>query len=206
EAIPRSKWTSRIFWNEFCMAAGKRQASKRTIAGAGHDVTLAGQRINHLSPSRLDTRHGALDFSRRTLIMGVLNLTPDSFYDGGRRNDPDRAIADGIAMAAAGADIVDIGGESTRPGAAPVSVAEELERVLPIIKGMRRTVEVPISIDTYKSAVARAALAAGADIVNDISALRFDADMVGLVAREQVPIVLMHMQGTPRTMQAAPQY
>ena len=138
--------------------------------------------------------------------MGVLNITPDSFYDGGRRNDPDRAIADGIAMAAAGADIVDIGGESTRPGAAPVSVADELERVLPIIKGMRRTVEVPISIDTYKSAVARAALAAGADIVNDISALRFDTDMAGLVARERVPIVLMHMQGTPRTMQAAPQY
>jgi dihydropteroate synthase len=138
--------------------------------------------------------------------MGVLNLTPDSFYDGGRRNDPDRAIADGIAMAAAGADIVDIGGESTRPGAAPVSVADELERVLPVIKGMRRTVEVPISIDTYKSAVARAALSAGADIVNDISALRFDTDMAGLVARERVPIVLMHMQGTPRTMQAAPQY
>jgi dihydropteroate synthase len=138
--------------------------------------------------------------------MGVLNVTPDSFYDGGRRLDAGRAIADGVAMAASGADIIDIGGESTRPGAAEVSAAEELNRVLPVIRGLRREVARPISIDTYKSAAAQAALDAGADIVNDISALRFDAQMAALVAREKVPVVLMHMQGTPRTMQADPQY
>ena len=109
-------------------------------------------------------------------------------------------------MAAAGADIVDIGGESTRPGAASVSAAEELARVLPVIEGIRRRAQVPISIDTYKAPVAQGALAAGAEIVNDISALRFDGDMAALVARERVPVVLMHMQGTPRTMQAEPRY
>jgi dihydropteroate synthase len=138
--------------------------------------------------------------------MAILNVTPDSFYDGGRRLDPRKAIADGIEMAKAGADVIDIGGESTRPGARPVSEDEELERVLPVIRGLRREIRVPISIDTYKSAVARAALREGADIVNDISALRFDAEMVGLVAAEKVPVVLMHMQGTPRTMQAEPRY
>lgn len=152
------------------------------------------------------TRHGRLEFSRRTAIMAILNVTPDSFYDGGRRLDPGKAIADGIEMAEAGADVIDIGGESTRPGARPVPEDEELERVVPVIRGLRREIRVPISIDTYKSAIARAALCQGADIVNDISALRFDPDMVGLVAAERVPVVVMHMQGTPRSMQAAPRY
>jgi dihydropteroate synthase len=138
--------------------------------------------------------------------MAILNVTPDSFYDGGRRLDPERAIADGIEMAEAGADVIDIGGESTRPGARPVSEDEELERVLPVVRGLRRGLSIPISIDTYKSGVAQAALREGADIVNDISALRFDTEMVGLIAAEKVPVVLMHMQGTPRTMQAAPRY
>jgi len=154
----------------------------------------------------LQTRHGDLDFTRRTLIMGILNVTPDSFFDGGRRNSAVQAIADGVAMAAAGADIIDIGGESTRPGAQPVSQAEELARVLPVVRGLRREVGLPISIDTYKSNIARAALEAGADIVNDISALRFDPAMTSLLAAEKVPVVLMHMQGTPRTMQAEPRY
>ena len=154
----------------------------------------------------LRTRHGEIDFTRRTLIMGILNLTPDSFYDGGRRLDPAKAIADGVAMASGGADIIDIGGESTRPGARPVSEDEELGRVLPVVSGLRREVGVPISIDTYKSKIAGAALEAGADIVNDISALRFDPAMTSLVAAEKVPVVLMHMQGTPRTMQVEPQY
>jgi dihydropteroate synthase len=154
----------------------------------------------------LPTRHGRLDFSRRTAIMAILNVTPDSFYDGGRQLDPGRAIADGIEMAEAGADVIDIGGESTRPGARPVSEDEELERVLPVVRGLRRGLSIPISIDTYKSGVARAALREGADIVNDISALRFDAEMGGLVAAEKVPVVLMHIQGTPRTMQAEPRY
>jgi len=154
----------------------------------------------------LPTRHGRLDFSRRTAIMAILNVTPDSFYDGGRRLDPGRAIADGIEMAEAGADVIDIGGESTRPGAPPVSEDEELDRVLPVVRGLRRWLRIPISIDTYKSVVAGAALREGADIVNDISALRFDTEMGRLVAAEKVPVVLMHMQGTPRTMQAAPRY
>lgn len=143
---------------------------------------------------------------RRTLLMGIINVTPDSFYDGGKRFDPAKAVADGIRLVEAGADMIDIGGESTRPGAPPVSAEEELQRVLPVVQGLRRTVKVPISIDTYKARVARAALTAGADIVNDISALRFDPEMAVLVATERVPVVLMHMQGTPQTMQAEPRY
>ncbi len=154
----------------------------------------------------LATRHGRLDFSRRTLIMGIINATPDSFFDGGQRADPGQAIADGLAMAAGGADILDVGGESTRPGAEPVSEAEELARVLPVVRGLRRETHLPISIDTYKSNVAKAALDAGADIVNDVSALRFDPAMAPLVAAEKVPVVLMHMQGTPQTMQNDPRY
>jgi dihydropteroate synthase len=154
----------------------------------------------------LSTRHGQLDFARRTLVMGILNVTPDSFYGGSRRPDPGKAVADGVAMAASGADIIDIGGESTRPGAQPVTQEEELARVLPVVRGLRREVTVPLSIDTYKSNIARAALDNGADIVNDISALRFDPAMVSLVATEQVPLVLMHMQGTPQTMQVEPHY
>jgi dihydropteroate synthase len=154
----------------------------------------------------ISTRHGTMDASQRTLLMGVINVTPDSFYDGGRRLDSADAIAHGINLVEAGADIIDIGGESTRPGARPVSAAEELERVLPVIRGLRRNMNVPISIDTYKADVAHAALSEGADIVNDISALRFDPQMVVLVAAEKVPVALMHMQGTPQTMQAEPRY
>jgi dihydropteroate synthase len=147
-----------------------------------------------------------MDASQQTVLMGIINVTPDSFYDGGKRLDPDRAVADGIDLVEAGAEVLDVGGESTRPGAKPISVEEELQRVLPVIGGLRRNVNVPISIDTYKAQVARAALGEGADVVNDISALRFDPQMAVLVAAEKVPVVLMHMQGTPRTMQAAPCY
>jgi dihydropteroate synthase len=154
----------------------------------------------------VETRHGKIDFARRTSVMGILNVTPDSFYDGGKRLDAHRAIEDGVAMVQAGADLLDVGGESTRPGARPVSDDEELARVLPVVAGLRRQVRVPISVDTYKSCVAHAALDAGADIVNDISALRFDPAMVSLVAREKVPVVLMHMQGKPQTMQQEPRY
>ena len=129
----------------------------------------------HASGCVIKTRHGTMDATRRTLLMGIINVTPDSFYDGGKRLDPDRAVADGIALVESGADIIDIGGESTRPGAGAVSLEEELQRVLPVIQGLRRNVKVPISIDTYKAQVARAALIEGADIVNDISALRFDS-------------------------------
>lgn len=159
-----------------------------------------------LQPSSLLTRHGELSYERQTLVMGVLNVTPDSFYDGGRRLDAQRAVDDALLMAANGAAIVDIGGESTRPGAEPVSAREELDRVVPIIERLRRSSTVPISIDTYKAEVARAALGAGADIVNDISALRMDPEMAAVVAQERVPVILMHMQGTPRTMQTEPRY
>ncbi|HSK29376.1 MAG TPA: dihydropteroate synthase, partial [Candidatus Limnocylindria bacterium] len=154
----------------------------------------------------IETRHGKIAFSRRTAVMGILNVTPDSFYDGGRRSEASRAIADGVAMVQAGADILDVGGESTRPGAKPVSEDDELARVLPVVAGLRREVQVPISIDTYKSGVAQRTLDAGADVVNDISALRFDPEMVPMIAAEKVPVVLMHMQGKPQTMQTEPRY
>jgi dihydropteroate synthase len=154
----------------------------------------------------IPTRHGAIRLERRTAVMGILNVTPDSFYDGGRRTDAQTAVADAIAMVEDGADIIDIGGESTRPGASPISLHEELARVLPIIRDLRPVIPVPISVDTYKAEVARAVLAEGADMVNDISALTFDAGMADLVAAEKVPVVLMHMQGTPRTMQLEPHY
>ena len=154
----------------------------------------------------LSTRDGDLDMGRRTLLMGVLNVTPDSFSDGGKYIDVEAATAHGVELARDGADIIDIGGESTRPGARPVSAQEEKERVLPVIRGLRRALSIPLSIDTYKADVAQAALGEGADIVNDISALTFDPRMVSLVAGEKVPVVLMHMQGTPQTMQQRPFY
>lgn len=154
----------------------------------------------------LCTRHGNLKLAGRTALVGILNVTPDSFSDGGRYLDADAAIAHGVRLAEEGADLIDIGGESTRPGASPVAAEQELERVLPVIRGLRRVVGIPLSIDTYKARVARAALDHGADIVNDISALRFDPGMASLVATENVPVVLMHMQGTPGTMQERPFY
>src|ERR1017187_5781617 len=139
----------------------------------------------------------------RTLIMGVLNVTPDSFFDGGKFLDVDRAAAHAREMAQAGADIIDVGGESSRPGAPPVSAEEELGRVLPVIERLRDLV---VSVDTTKSVVAGKALAAGARIVNDISALRFDPRMVDVVRDAGAGTVLMHMQGTPQTMQQEPCY
>lgn len=152
------------------------------------------------------TRHGEVDMSGRTAVMGILNVTPDSFSDGGKYLDPDSAIRQGVKLAEDGADILDIGGESTRPGARPTSAEEEAGRVVPVIRALRRAVRIPISVDTYKVQVARAALEEGADMVNDISALRFDPKMAALIAGEKVPVVLMHMRGTPRTMQDAPEY
>ena len=161
-----------------------------------------------LSPkgSALITRHGDIDFERRTALVGVLNVTPDSFSDGGRYLDPENAIARGVKLAEEGADLIDIGGESSRPGARPVSAEEELERVVPVIRGLRRALSVPLSIDTYKARVARVAIEEGVDVVNDISAMRFDPEMVRVIAAAKVPVVLMHMQGTPRTMQERPYY
>ena len=139
-------------------------------------------------------------------IMGILNVTPDSFYDGGRYFDREKAIEKGVSLVKDGADILDIGGESSRPGASPISVKEEKERVIPLIKGLAKLIKVPISIDTYKADVADRAIDAGAKMVNDISALRMDKDMVRVISSAKVPIVLMHMKGNPRIMQKKPFY
>lgn len=145
-----------------------------------------------------------MPYGERTLVMGVLNVTPDSFSDGGEFFSPDRAIAHAEQMMAEGADIIDIGGESTRPGSEFVSEDEELRRVIPIIERVADTASVPISIDTTKAGVARGALAAGAEIVNDISGLRFDSVIADEVATAKAGLVLMHSRGTPKTMQQLP--
>jgi dihydropteroate synthase len=138
--------------------------------------------------------------------MGILNVTPDSFFAGARTLDPEAAIKAGLSMIESGADILDIGGESSRPGSDPVSVDQELSRVLPVLEGLRSKTSLPLSIDTTKAAVAKAALRAGASIVNDISALRSDPAMAGIIADAGAKVILMHMQGTPRTMQKEPHY
>lgn len=139
-------------------------------------------------------------------IMGIVNVTPDSFYDGGRYYKKEAAIRQGLRLAKQGADIIDIGGESSRPGARPISVKEEIKRVIPVIEGIRKRTEIPISIDTYKSRVAEEAIKAGANIINDISALRADKKMAETVREYDVLIILMHMQGTPQSMQKNPCY
>jgi len=141
-----------------------------------------------------------LALGERTLVMGIVNVTPDSFSDGGRMFDPKAAVAAALRMVEDGADLLDIGGESTRPGALPVDGGEELRRVLPVIEALAGRVTVPISIDTYKASVADAALAAGASIVNDISGLRYDPELAGVVARRAAPIILMHTRGRSRDM------
>ncbi len=154
----------------------------------------------------LDVRGKRFLLGARTWLMGVVNVTPDSFSDGGRYFDAGKAVARGLELAAEGADILDIGGESTRPGSLPVPEAEELRRVVPVIESLRKQTSGLLSVDTTKAAVARAALDAGADIVNDTSAFRFDPAMPGEVARSGAAVILMHMQGTPLTMQESPRY
>ena len=151
---------------------------------------------------RLPSR--TLILGERTLLMGVLNVTPDSFSDGGRYFDPQSAIARALELERAGADILDIGGESTRPGAAPVSAEQELARVLPVLAGLRGRLRIPVSLDTQKAAVAEAGISAGAEIINDVSALRSDPALGEVARRHRVALVLMHMRGTPGTMQQGP--
>jgi len=158
------------------------------------------------SDYKINCRGKDLDLSRRTHIMGILNVTPDSFSDGGRHTDAARALTHAREMAAAGADIIDIGGESTRPGAAPVAEEEELRRIIPLIERLSAELAVPISVDTYKSSVAKKAIEAGAGIVNDISGLRFSPDMANVVADSGAAVVIMHIKGTPRDMQLNPVY
>lgn len=140
--------------------------------------------------------------NRKPLVMGILNVTPDSFSDGGKYNNLNKAINHAIRMEGEGADIIDIGGESTRPGAKPVDIEEELKRVIPVIEGIRKRSNIIISIDTYKSVVAAKAISAGAGLVNDISGLRFDKNMVRIVSESKVPVIVMHMLGNPQNMQS----
>ena len=146
-------------------------------------------------------RKRTLILGKRTLLMGVLNVTPDSFSDGGLFSDTEKAISHGLRMVEEGADIIDIGGESTRPGSKPLELEEELRRVIPVIEFITKEVNVPISIDTYKSNVAQRAIEAGAQMINDISGLHFDPSLAQVAVKEDVPLVLMHIRGTPETMQ-----
>ena len=145
-----------------------------------------------------------LILGKRTLLMGVLNITPDSFSDGGKFLTANRAIAHALSLQKAGADLLDIGAESTRPGSAGISVAEELRRLLPVLQALRGKLKIPISIDTRKASVAEIAIGAGAEIINDVSGLNHDPRIAKVAARRRVPLILMHMRGEPRTMQKAP--
>ena len=153
---------------------------------------------------RLRLPRRALALGEYTLVMGILNVTPDSFSDGGLYLDTEAAVAQAIAMEAAGAHIIDIGGESTRPGSAGVSANEELRRILPVLENLRGKIHIPISVDTSKAEVAEAAADAGAEILNDVTGLRNDPRIADVAQRQKLGLILMHMRGTPRTMQQAP--
>lgn len=155
---------------------------------------------------KLDWKNFSFDFTRKTYVMGILNVTPDSFSDGGLFLNREDAVQQALRMQAEGADIIDIGGESTRPGAEKVSVKDEIRRVVPVIEALAKNIDLPISIDTYKSEVADAAIKAGASMINDISGLRFDPKMAKAAARHKVPVVIMHIKGTPQDMQKNPEY
>jgi dihydropteroate synthase len=152
----------------------------------------------------LRLRSGKLVLGERTLVMGVLNVTPDSFSDGGKFFDTERAVEQALGMERAGADLLDIGGESTRPGSVGISVQEELARVLPVLQALRGRMKIPVSIDTQTPEVAEAALDAGAQVINDISGLKSDPRIAEAAARRRVPLILVHMRGEPRTMQIGP--
>jgi len=153
---------------------------------------------------RLKLNSRALVLGERTLVMGVLNVTPDSFSDGGKFYAEEQAMQQAVQMERAGADLIDVGAESTRPGSEEISIETELRRILPVLGGLRRLLKIPISIDTQKAEVAEAALDAEAQIINDISGLRNDPRIAEVAARRRVPLILMHRRGEPRTMQAGP--
>jgi len=159
-----------------------------------------------VSKYKIVCREKVLDFSERTSVMGILNVTPDSFSDGGLFYNKESAVNHALKMVEQGADIIDIGGESTRPGAEEISTEQEIDRVIPVVEALRKQSDVIISIDTYKSKTAEYAVKAGADIINDISGLNFDPDMAGVAARYNTPVILMHIKGTPKNMQKNPHY
>jgi dihydropteroate synthase len=156
--------------------------------------------------SIIRSSRGDLDYNNKTLIMGILNLTPDSFSDGGKYNEMEAAVKRAVEMEKEGADIIDIGAESSRPGSKRISEEEEKRRLLPILEEVLKVTNIPISIDTYKSSVARAALKKGASIINDISGLQFDKKMAETAAEFSAPVIIMHIQGRPETMQENPEY
>ena len=172
-------------------------------------MNLNGQGLKELNQRKgylLEIGQRVLNLSSRTHLMGVLNVTPDSFSDGGRFFKLEEAIKQGLKLAEEGADIIDVGGESTRPGSEPVAIEEELRRVIPVIEELTKRIKMPISIDTYKSRVAKEALDSGASMVNDISGSRSDPEMKKVIAEYDVPVVLMHIKGTPKNMQESPKY
>lgn len=160
--------------------------------------------MNRRKKFRLKLPSRALVLGERTLLMGVLNVTPDSFSDGGKYAQPELAIKHALAMEQAGADILDIGGESTRPGSEETSASQELDRILPVLEGLRGRLKIPVSVDTRRSTVAELALRAGAEIINDVSGLKNDARIAEVAAKYGVPLILMHMRGEPATMQRGP--
>jgi len=154
----------------------------------------------------LNWSDNVLDLDLKTCVIGILNVTPDSFSDGGQYLESNKAVERGITMAREGADIIDVGGESTRPYSRKITVSEELDRVVPVIEGLKKKLAIPISIDTCRGEVAQEALKAGASMINDISALRFDPDMASIAAEAGIPVILMHMKGMPENMQKNPTY
>ena len=178
-------------------------ANDRLCGGPSREETVVRETPGE---PRWKIRGGWLDLGRSPHVMGVVNVTPDSFSDGGKHFDAGRAVDHGLKLVDDGADLLDVGGESTRPGAVPVPLDEELRRVIPVIERLADQVTVPISIDTYKAETARRALGAGAAIINDITGLAGDPEMTSVVAELQAGVICMHMQGTPQTMQTDPRY
>jgi dihydropteroate synthase len=188
---------------EFSRVLALSEPSLTPLAGAIHD------QLGRIYPKMYHTMEcggRSLDFSVKTGIMGILNVTPDSFFDGGLYSDLPAAVSRAHQMVAEGADLIDIGGQSSRPGSEAVSAAEERRRVVPVVKAVTKSVPAIISVDTYRAEIARAALDAGAHLINDISALRFDPALLDVVAARQASLILMHMQGMPRTMHLNPHY
>jgi dihydropteroate synthase len=182
-----------------------RELSAKGLAELSGAIEAAiGRQHQHPEPTTIGRRR--FDWGSRTYLMGVINVTPDSFSDGGKHATADTAVAAGERLAAEGVDLIDIGGESTRPGAQPVPESQEIDRVLPVLERLARTVEVPLSVDTTKAKVAQAAARAGASMVNDISALTYDPEMAPTCAREKLAVCAMHIRGEPRNMQVNPSY
>jgi dihydropteroate synthase len=176
------------------------------MSSASHDRSSPATDLVSDPAQRWQIRSRVIEFPRRPLLMGIVNVTPDSFSDGGQFFDPGVAIAHALQLVADGADLLDIGGESTRPYAEPVAEEEELRRVLPVIQAITEQVTIPVSIDTSKALVARFAVEAGAEIINDVTALRGDPQMIDVALECSAGVCAMHMQGTPQTMQDAPTY